>query len=261
MVKAGRRCCLCGAYKGNKLEVHHIVPTEQGGADDPENGIPLCFDCHAEVGSYNKKHPRGTQFRPSELKRHRDRLFAQVAIGQLSQVVTPGDELVESPAPQLTVAELFEIRPIQSMGENIFYRFKSGEPGKIEEFFVKVHFNLWTKHSLEIINIDLSYDVRSAWPGHQKIAIDQSEDIYEELDGSFRMKERKQIAAGSVSNIFVSRNFICNFGQSDDFRTVTIDFELASPAWQGIKVLRFKGKLTPLGELQMEEICFQNDEK
>ena len=45
-----------------------------------DNCIPLCFDCHAEVKSYNPKHPKGRQFTPNELKGHRDKCYAKYSI-------------------------------------------------------------------------------------------------------------------------------------------------------------------------------------
>ncbi len=66
LVSAARHCCVCHRYKGVKVEVHHILPVAKGGADDAENAIALCFDCHADAGHYNNKHPRGTKFSPEE---------------------------------------------------------------------------------------------------------------------------------------------------------------------------------------------------
>ncbi len=97
LVKSARHCCLCRRYKGTKLEVHHIVPESRGGSDDEENGIPLCFECHAEVAAYNEEHPRGRKFRPSELRRHRDQVLSLVAQGKLLESAQSGleDEDVE----------------------------------------------------------------------------------------------------------------------------------------------------------------------
>lgn len=43
-------CGDCGAYIGNKLEIHHICPKCRGGSDHPDNLIGLCGegfnDCH-----------------------------------------------------------------------------------------------------------------------------------------------------------------------------------------------------------------------
>lgn len=58
LVACHRRCCICHKFCGNKIEIHHIIPQAQDGPDTRENGIPLCFDCHAEVEAYNIQHPR-----------------------------------------------------------------------------------------------------------------------------------------------------------------------------------------------------------
>lgn len=57
------------------MEIHHIVPESKGGEDTEENGIPLCFDCHAEVESYNPQHPKGRKFTSSELRKHKEQWF------------------------------------------------------------------------------------------------------------------------------------------------------------------------------------------
>lgn len=83
LVAAGRRCCICRRFKGVLLEVHHIRPQSAGGRDDIDNAIPLCFDCHADVGHYNPSHPRGNRYSSAELRRHRDRLYREIQSGVL----------------------------------------------------------------------------------------------------------------------------------------------------------------------------------
>jgi hypothetical protein len=39
-----RRCQRC-RHRGN-LSIHHIIPRSEGGSDEPENLITLCFRCH-----------------------------------------------------------------------------------------------------------------------------------------------------------------------------------------------------------------------
>lgn len=75
LVACGRHCCICRKFCGNNIEVHHIKPHAEGGSDSFENAIPLCFDCHAEVGQYNSNHPKGTKFTERELRRHRDNCY------------------------------------------------------------------------------------------------------------------------------------------------------------------------------------------
>lgn len=70
-----RYCCYCEKYKGINIEVHHIVQKADGGKDVFDNAIPLCFDCHSEIGSYNPKHPKGNKFSYRELKQIRDAFY------------------------------------------------------------------------------------------------------------------------------------------------------------------------------------------
>jgi hypothetical protein len=75
LVKCHRRCCLCHRWCGVKMEIDHIEQEADGGANTADNGLPVCFECHAEAHGYNDRHPRGRKFHPSELKRHRDQWF------------------------------------------------------------------------------------------------------------------------------------------------------------------------------------------
>jgi hypothetical protein len=81
LLACGRSCCLCHKYCGTKIETHHIKQPKNGGDDSLENCIPLCFDCHAEVGAYNPNHPKGRKFSESELKSHRKQWYERVAFG------------------------------------------------------------------------------------------------------------------------------------------------------------------------------------
>ena len=64
------------------MEIHHIEQEAEGGQSTCDNGVPVCFDCHAEVNSYNEQHPRGRKYRSSELKQLRDEWFRLVAEGK-----------------------------------------------------------------------------------------------------------------------------------------------------------------------------------
>lgn len=78
LVSCGRRCCICHKFCGNNMEIHHIKARADGGSDDFENAIPLCFDCHAEVRQYDSKHPKGIKFTEKELIIHRDNWYKKM---------------------------------------------------------------------------------------------------------------------------------------------------------------------------------------
>ena len=66
-----RHCCLCGKFAGVSIEIAHLEPKNA----DPDNAIPLCFDCHATIGHYNDQQPKGKKYRPAELKLRRDQVY------------------------------------------------------------------------------------------------------------------------------------------------------------------------------------------
>jgi len=68
-----RHCCLCGKQSGIGIEIAHLDPH----SSDPDNAIPLCFDCHAAVGHYNREHPRGRKYSIPELKAGRERVYEE----------------------------------------------------------------------------------------------------------------------------------------------------------------------------------------
>lgn len=78
LVKSGRRCAICKKFRGTKIELHHIIPKYEGGKDTFDNCIALCFDCHADVGSYNSNHPKGKKYSEKELKMHREILYEKM---------------------------------------------------------------------------------------------------------------------------------------------------------------------------------------
>lgn len=78
LVASARCCCICHKFCGTRIETHHLKSIHKGGDDGFENCIPLCFDCHAEVGHYNNEHPRGRKYSEGELKKHRDKWYAMV---------------------------------------------------------------------------------------------------------------------------------------------------------------------------------------
>ena len=72
LVACHRCCCVCHRFCGVKMEIDHIIPQADKGPSTYENAIPVCFECHAEIHSYNTNHPRGKKFQSGELRAHRD---------------------------------------------------------------------------------------------------------------------------------------------------------------------------------------------
>ena len=109
LASCGRRCCICHIFCGTNMELHHIKAEADGGPSTLENCIPLCFDCHAEVGHYNVRHPKGTKYRAGELLNHRDSWFLTMAGAERLRYV------LCSQAPALP-KEVYEGQSIQFKG-------------------------------------------------------------------------------------------------------------------------------------------------
>ena len=75
-----RCCCICHKFCGLKMELHHIKQKADGGEDTFENCIPLCFDCHADMGKADPRHPKGKHYTAEELIQHRDNWYEKVSV-------------------------------------------------------------------------------------------------------------------------------------------------------------------------------------
>ena len=93
LVACGRYCCVCHRFAGTHIQIHHIVQESKGGSNDFENAIPLCLDCHADMGKTDPDHPTRKAYTPSELKRHRERWYKHVEDGlvNLETVIEQND--------------------------------------------------------------------------------------------------------------------------------------------------------------------------
>ena len=84
LVRSERCCCICHKFCGTKIELHHIIQKAYGGDDTIENCIPLCFDCHSDMGKGDPNHPKGKRYSEKELRLHRDNWYKKVEGGLLS---------------------------------------------------------------------------------------------------------------------------------------------------------------------------------
>jgi len=74
LIRCLRHCCVCGRWCGQKIEIHHIDSPDD---NSEENAISVCFDCHAEIGHYDPKHPKGKKYTADELRELRDRTYSK----------------------------------------------------------------------------------------------------------------------------------------------------------------------------------------
>lgn len=106
LAECHRRCCICHSFCGVKIETDHIVPSGEGGGDEIGNAIPLCFECHAEVHSYNNNHPRGRKYLPEELRLHKEQWLKICA---------------DTPAELLRSKNAHDVGPIQALIDELEY--------------------------------------------------------------------------------------------------------------------------------------------
>lgn len=150
LVKCQRCCCICHKFCGTKMELHHIKQAADGGADDEENCIPLCLECHADVKSYNPKHPKGRQYTEKELKGHRNSWYKKV---ECSSTFTANENLIELDVKTYAcIKEMFD--------ENVQYLLS--QLNFAGEYFTDEHidplytfYNKCNKPEFEFIDADL----------------------------------------------------------------------------------------------------------
>ncbi len=124
LARCHRRCCVCHRFCGVKMETDHIVPKQEGGGDDIDNAIPLCFECHAEIHSYNDKHPRGRKFLPEELRHHK---------GQWLKICE------ERPDVLASASRVADVGPLQALIDELELNAKIAARADLKEQGAKFH--------------------------------------------------------------------------------------------------------------------------
>ena len=120
LVRVHRRCCICHRFCGVKIETDHIVPSGEDGDDDIDNAIPVCFECHAEIHSYNPQHPRGRKFLPEELRAHKD---------QWLRICNTHPELL------IAATQTADVGPLQALIDELEYNGAVGRVGIMGALF------------------------------------------------------------------------------------------------------------------------------
>ena len=119
-----RRCCICHRFCGVKIETDHIDPLSEGGTDEIDNAIPVCFECNAEIHSYNEKHPRGRKFLPDELRSHR---------AQWLEICS------ERPEVLLQAIRNADVGPLQALLDELEFNEVVASEGDFNRFGCKFH--------------------------------------------------------------------------------------------------------------------------
>jgi len=120
--KSAFRCCRCQSIG---VEIHHIIPQADGGADTIDNAAPLCSKCHSDFGGNPRKR--------KEIREMRDWWYEKVTLqhssddprltsieNKLDQLLT-GQEQKNLPLGQAKnfIKEYLEIYLERANNENI----------------------------------------------------------------------------------------------------------------------------------------------
>ena len=126
MVKCARRCCICRRFRPTKLQVHHIVERSNGGSDDEDNLIVVCFTCHSDV---HTKVPFARRFSTAELRGHRDALVLLVSNGSLPTIDTDDTDEVIARIVALAKVSNRSDTSLSSEAQEILFKAASQEDG------------------------------------------------------------------------------------------------------------------------------------
>lgn len=186
LAKCHRRCCICHRFCGTKIETDHIVPYAQSQDNNIQNAIPVCFECHAEIHSYNDKHPRGRKFRPEELRQHKD------------QWLTICDE---KPEVMLLAAWDRDVGPLQALMDELEYNrmvIQCSPENNRGALFQNTQFKRAIKEGMiAILQEDLKTSILEAYVSiscaNQFIFAEVNQDVKMKSSGSITMRAREAL--------------------------------------------------------------------
>ncbi|MCM2377834.1 HNH endonuclease [Pseudomonas marginalis] len=119
---------MCHKFCGIKIEIHHVQPKASSGPNTYSNAIPLCFDCHADMRTYDSAHPKGTKYSEKELIGHRDAWYAKIKnTGGILELSTAATD-------RIVFSELTKVLPWNTGLSFMSAKKISGVPIEIESF-------------------------------------------------------------------------------------------------------------------------------
>lgn len=183
-----RRCCICHRFCGTKMETDHIVPTAEGGPNTIDNAIPVCFECHAEIHSYNDKHPRGRKFHPNELRGHKEQWL---------------DICKNSPAIFTNVARNADVGPLQALIDELEFNTVVAKYATRDEqgcLFLDEQFRRATREgAIAILHEELKQRILEAYVAMGR-ANQRMSAVLNHLNGSHPWAESADVAMRAIDN-------------------------------------------------------------
>jgi len=186
----------------------HIDERAQSQDDSIENAIPVCFECHAEIHSYNDKHPRGRKFKPEELRLHRDQWLKICA---------------EKPEALLLAAWDGDVGPLQALIDELEYNkmvVKCSPEQKRGALFQNAQFLRAVQEGLvAILQDSLKKSILEAYVSisraNQHILAEVNQDVKMKFQGTASILAREAISdAGPL--IDAAQNELARFLKSEE---------------------------------------------
>lgn len=171
LIACRRQCVLCGKFCGTHIELHHIKQRANGGDDTFDNCIPLCFDCHADVRTYNPNHPKGTKYTETELIERRNIFYKEIEKGKRASI-------------SKIVAEHFE--ETQIILQKLFSENKNAI-GAIQGYTLKTYFYKDLREKVPNCTPEQVDDIVKWLDEHHYVITNIKKDIYDEIIGTIKI--------------------------------------------------------------------------
>ena len=211
LVAAHRRCAICHRFCGTKIETDHIIPEADGGSHEIDNAIPVCFGCHAEIHSYNDRHPRGRKFTSDELQRHK---------AQWLQICE------QNPGALLASSRTAEVGPLQALIDELeFNVVVCGDAGNRGALFVDEQFRrAIAQGAIAITESRLKEAILQAYVAmsraNQRILAEINQDLRSDMIGRVTDAAIKAIQ-GATPKVSTARDLLLEFLSSEDLAVAT----------------------------------------
>lgn len=150
----------------------------------------------------------------------------------------------------------FDIKPVQDWGENMMQIGDRGYDGSTDKFHLHLHFFMWTRYPITILNIDLRYpQVKGAMDGNPRWILNNEEYV---VGRGYRMRDSCRVEGETAIDILIGREFICRhmYAHGEEYGKARIVMEIASNKWEGIGYLTVYGRLLTGGRFEIEDKQF-----